>query len=175
MSTLTIGELSERSGVPASALRFYESKGLLSSTRSAGNQRRYRRDEIRRVSFILAAQKVGLGLQEIAAALATLPGGRTPTQKDWERLARGWRPMLDARIRSLEDLRDRLDSCIGCGCLSLTTCALQNPGDEAHAQGAGPRYLLGDLPRDGQGSTSGRIRRESRRSRPGNLSPGDRS
>lgn len=146
MSTLTIGELSERSGVPASALRFYESKGLLSSTRSEGNQRRYRRDELRRVSFILAAQRVGLGLSEISAALASLPGGRTPTQKDWERLAWGWRPTLEARIRSLEDLRDRLDSCIGCGCLSLTTCALQNPDDEAHAQGKGPRYLLGDLP-----------------------------
>ena len=146
MSTLTIGELSERSGVPASALRFYESKGLLSSTRTEGNQRRYRRDELRRVSFILAAQRVGLGLSDISAALASLPGGRTPTQEDWERLARGWRPTLDARIRALEDLRDRLDSCIGCGCLSLTTCALQNPDDEAHARGRGPRYLLGDLP-----------------------------
>ena len=147
MSTLTIGELSARSGVPTSALRFYESKGLLSSTRTEGNQRRYRRDELRRVSFILAAQRVGLGLGEISAALATLPGGRTPTQKDWDRLARGWRPMLDARIRALEDLRDRLDSCIGCGCLSLTACALQNPDDTASAKGEGPRYLLGDLPR----------------------------
>lgn len=146
MSTLTIGELSARSGVPTSALRFYESKGLLSSTRTEGNQRRYRRDELRRVSFILAAQRVGLGLGEISAALATLPGGRTPTQKDWGRLARGWRPMLDARIRALEDLRDRLDSCIGCGCLSLTSCALQNPDDTARVRGDGPRYLLGDLP-----------------------------
>ena len=146
MSTLTIGELSARSGVPTSALRFYESKGLLSSTRTEGNQRRYRRDELRRVSFILAAQRVGLGLSEISAALATLPGGRTPTQKDWGRLAGGWRPMLDARIRALEDLRDRLDSCIGCGCLSLSTCALQNPDDTARAKGEGPRYLLGDLP-----------------------------
>lgn len=146
MSTITIGELSERSGVPASALRFYESKGLISSTRSEGNQRRYRRDALRRVSFILAAQRVGLGLGEISASLATLPGGRTPTQKDWERLARGWRPMLESRIRSLEVLRDRLDSCIGCGCLSLTACALQNPDDEAHAKGEGPRYLLGDRP-----------------------------
>jgi len=146
MSALTIGELSERSGVPASTLRFYESKGLLSATRSEGNQRRYRRDELRRVSFILTAQRVGLGLREIGDALATLPGGRTPTPKDWERLARGWRPMLESRIRSLEDLRDRLDSCIGCGCLSLAICALQNPNDEARAQGEGPRYLLGDFP-----------------------------
>jgi MerR family transcriptional regulator, redox-sensitive transcriptional activator SoxR len=146
MSTLTIGELSERSGIPTSALRFYESKGLLTSTRSEGNQRRYRRDELRRVSFILAAQRVGLGLNEIGAALATLPGGRTPTQKDWARLARGWRPLLDSRIRALEDLRDRLDSCIGCGCLSLTTCALQNPDDAAQVKGTGPRYLLGDPP-----------------------------
>lgn len=156
MSTLTIGELSERSGVPASALRFYESRGLLSATRSGGNQRRYRRDALRRVSFILAAQRVGLGLNEIGTALATLPGGRTPTQKDWERLARGWRPMLQGRIRSLEDLRDRLDSCIGCGCLSLTTCALQNPDDEARAQGDGPRYLLGDLPPGGSKSRRSR-------------------
>jgi MerR family redox-sensitive transcriptional activator SoxR len=148
MSTLTIGELSERSGVPASTLRFYELKGLLSATRSQGNQRRYRRDELRRVSFILAAQRVGLGLREIGEALATLPGARTPTQKDWARLARGWRPMLDSRIRSLEDLRDRLDSCIGCGCLSLTACALQNPDDEARGHGEGPRYLLGDAPPD---------------------------
>ncbi len=146
MSTLTIGELSERSGVPASALRFYESKGLLFSTRSEGNQRRYRREELRRVSFVLAAQRLGLGLREIGDALATLPGGRSPTQKDWERLARGWRPMLESRIRALEDLRDRLDSCIGCGCLSLATCALQNPDDDARAKGEGPRYLLGDSP-----------------------------
>lgn len=146
MSALTIGELSDRSGVPASALRFYESRGLLSSTRTEGNQRRYSRDELRRVSFILAAQRVGLGLSEISAALDTLPDGRTPTVKDWERLARGWRPLLESRIRSLEQLRDRLDSCIGCGCLSLTKCALQNPNDQAHAQGAGPRYLLGDRP-----------------------------
>lgn len=146
MSLLTIGELSERSGVAASALRFYEGRGLISSTRTDGNQRRYRRDALRRVSFILAAQRVGLGLDEISAALATLPGARTPTQKDWERLARGWQPVLESRIRSLEDLRDRLGSCIGCGCLSLTTCALQNPDDEAHANGEGPRYLLGDRP-----------------------------
>lgn len=159
--TLTIGELSERSGVPTSALRFYESKGLLSSTRTEGNQRRYRRDELRRVSFILAAQRVGLGLSEISAALATLPGGRTPTQKDWERLARGWRPMLESRIRSLEDLRDRLDSCIGCGCLSLTTCALQNPDDQAHGKGEGPRYLLGDPPLVEPQPTRTKARRKS--------------
>ncbi|HUF33699.1 MAG TPA: redox-sensitive transcriptional activator SoxR [Acidimicrobiales bacterium] len=165
MSTLTIGELSERSGVPTSALRFYESKGLLSSTRSEGNQRRYRRDELRRVAFILAAQRVGLGLSEISTALATLPGGRTPTQKDWERLAKGWRPMLEARIRSLEELRDRLNSCIGCGCLSLTTCALQNPDDEAAAQGEGPRYLLGDLPAaQPKPGSAGKRRRDARKS-----------
>lgn len=143
---ITIGELADRSGLAHSALRFYESKGLISSTRTDGGQRRYKPDTIRRVAFILAAQQVGLTLTDIAEALAQLPGKRTPNHNDWGRIAEGWRPLLDARIHSLELLRDRLASCIGCGCLSLLTCALQNPGDEAAEHGTGPRYLLGDLP-----------------------------
>jgi len=145
---ITIGELADRSGVAASALRFYESKGLIAATRTDGGQRRYRRDTIRRVAFVLAAQQVGLSLTEIADALDGLPDARTPNQKDWQRLASGWRPLLDERIRSLELLRERLSSCIGCGCLSLDTCALQNPDDQAAKLGTGPRYLLGDPPPD---------------------------
>lgn len=143
---ITIGELADRSGLAPSALRFYESKGLLTATRTDGGQRRYKRDTIRRVAFILAAQQVGLTLTEIADALAQLPDSRTPNQKDWSGIANGWRPLLDERIHALELLRDRLASCIGCGCLSLDTCALQNPGDQAAERGTGPRYLLGDPP-----------------------------
>lgn len=146
MELITIGELAERSGLAPSALRFYESKGLLSATRTDGGQRRYRRDTIRRVAFILAAQQVGLTLTDIADALAQLPERRTPNQKDWARIANGWRPLLDERIQSLQLLRDRLATCIGCGCLSLETCALQNPEDQAADHGTGARYLLGDLP-----------------------------
>jgi MerR family redox-sensitive transcriptional activator SoxR len=141
---LSIGDVSQRTGIPATALRFYEAKGLIEPARSDSGHRRYSRDILRRVSFILAAQRVGLSLREIRVALATLPGSRTPTAPDWSRLAAAWRPMLDERIKSLELLRDRLDSCIGCGCLSLETCALQNANDEAAGGGQGPRYLLGD-------------------------------
>jgi MerR family redox-sensitive transcriptional activator SoxR len=141
---LPIGTLSERTGVAHSALRFYEAEGLISATRSEGGQRRYSRDVIRRVSFIRVAQQVGLSLEEIREALRSLPAERTPTERDWEQLARSWRPRLDAQIRLLERLRDKLDGCIGCGCLSLRTCHLVNPGDEAAARGPGPRYVLDD-------------------------------
>ena len=143
---LTIGELSERTDVAQSALRFYEAEGLIHADRSDGNQRRYHRDVLRRVSFIRIAQRVGLSLDEIKSAMASLPEARTPTKDDWARLSRSWRPQLDAQIAMLERLRDRLDGCIGCGCLSLRACALFNPDDEAGASGPGPRYLLGDPP-----------------------------
>ena len=143
-STLSIGDLAERAGVPHSALRFYEEQGLLKSARTAGGQRRYARDVLRRVAFIRAAQNVGLRLEDIAEALAQLPESRTPTKSDWTRLSTRWRTMLDARIHALEALRDQLDQCIGCGCLSLTACKLYNPADQAAARGSGPRYLLGD-------------------------------
>jgi MerR family redox-sensitive transcriptional activator SoxR len=142
--TLSIGELSERTGVATSALRFYESEGLVHATRSAGGQRRYARDAIRRVSFVRIAQEVGLSLAEVGEALASLPQQRTPTAKDWERLSRSWRPRLDAQIHMLERLRDRLSGCIGCGCLSLGVCRLVNPGDVAAERGPGPRYVLDD-------------------------------
>lgn len=141
---LSIGEFSARSGVARSALRFYETKGLLHSERSPGGQRRYHRDELRRVSFVLAAQRVGLSLDEIATALRSLPDNRVPTRSDWARLSRSWRPRLDDQIAMLERLRDRLAGCIGCGCLSLSICALHNPDDRASTQGPGPRYLLGE-------------------------------
>jgi MerR family redox-sensitive transcriptional activator SoxR len=141
-SELTIGALSERSGVAASALRFYEAEGLIHATRTAGGQRRYPRDTLRRVSFIRVAQQVGLRLDEIRVALESLPEHRTPTAKDWERLSTSWRPRLDAQIALLERLRDRLGGCIGCGCLSLRFCKLLNPGDEAGQRGPGPRHIL---------------------------------
>ena len=144
MAELTIGALSERTGVAPSALRFYEAEGLIASTRSAGGQRRYQREAIRRVSFVRIAQQVGLSLEEIRGALATLPEGRTPDRRDWERLSGSWRPRLEARIAMLERLRDRLDGCIGCGCLSLSVCRLANPGDVAGEAGPGARYLTGD-------------------------------
>lgn len=143
---IPIGELARRSGLAASALRFYEDAGLLVSGRSESGRRQFPRSILRRVAFIRAAQAVGLTLDEIRAALATLPDGRTPTQADWQRLSRGWQPLLDARIAALTRLRDQLSSCIGCGCLSLSKCALYNPGDQAAVKGAGARYLLGDKP-----------------------------
>lgn len=139
---LSIGAVSERTGVAPSALRFYEAEGLIASERTDGNQRRYHRDVIRRVSFIRVAQQVGLTLEEIGEALDSLPGNRTPTAKDWERLSRTWRPRIDAQIGVLERLRDRLDVCIGCGCLSLGVCTLANPGDVAGEAGPGPRFVL---------------------------------
>jgi MerR family redox-sensitive transcriptional activator SoxR len=138
--------VSERTGVAPSALRFYQAEGLISATRTGGGQRRFARDVLRRVSFIRVAQSVGLSLDEIREALASLPESRTPTPADWARLSRAWRPRLDAQIALLEGLRDRLDGCIGCGCLSLHVCKLFNPGDEAGQQGPGPRFLLGGRP-----------------------------
>lgn len=137
MKQLTIGEVSERSGVAASAIRFYESRGLLHSDRTSGNQRRYPMHALRRVSFIRAAQQVGLSLEEITDALATLPENRTPTKSDWTRLSRSWRSRLDEQIERAERLRDQLDSCIGCGCLSLRSCSLTNPGDMLADEGPG--------------------------------------
>jgi MerR family redox-sensitive transcriptional activator SoxR len=141
---ITIGELAARSGMAASALRFYEDQGLISAERTAGNQRVYPRPTLRRVAFIRAAQAVGLTLDEIAGALAMLPADRTPVKRDWERLSTAWRDRLDERIVELERLRDGLTSCIGCGCLSLRTCRLLNPDDRVRAKGSGARYLLGD-------------------------------
>jgi MerR family transcriptional regulator, redox-sensitive transcriptional activator SoxR len=143
---LTIGALAERTGVATSALRFYEAEGLIHATRSEGGQRRYARDTIRRVSFIRVAKEVGLTLDDIRSALASLPDDRTPTKRDWARLSAGWRPRIEHQIAVLERLRDRLTGCIGCGCLSLNACRLLNPGDEAAARGPGPRYVLDDDP-----------------------------
>jgi MerR family redox-sensitive transcriptional activator SoxR len=145
---LGIGALSERTGVRPSALRYYEAEGLITSQRTAGGQRRYHRDVLRRVSFIRVAQRVGLSLDEIRAALSSLPDERTPTREDWSRLSREWRPRLDEQIAILQRLRDRLDGCIGCGCLSLQTCRLANPGDRAGEDGPGPRYVLAPGPGD---------------------------
>lgn len=139
---MTIGEVAERAGVATSALRFYERERLIAAQRSSGGQRRYARDVLRRIAFIRAAQRVGLSLDEIRASLQSLPEGRTPTTADWTRLSRSWRPLLDRRIAELERVRDKLDSCIGCGCLSLKTCHLSNPDDAAAALGPGPRWLL---------------------------------
>jgi MerR family redox-sensitive transcriptional activator SoxR len=143
VNELTIGELSARSGVATSAIRYYEQRGLVSSRRTTGNQRRYARATLRRLAFLRTAQRVGLALEEIEAALATLPSNRTPTKADWARLSRSWRPRLDAQIAQLERLRDTLDSCIGCGCLSLRRCALSNPDDVVAARGPGPVLLEG--------------------------------
>ncbi len=141
-----IGEFSKRSGVAASALRFYETQGLLTSYRNASGRRQFARSDLRRVAFIRAAQAVGLSLEQIRAGLLSLPDGRTPNQGDWAQLSAAWRPLLDQRIADLTRLRDQLTSCIGCGCLSLTKCALYNPGDVASQKGHGARYLLGDRP-----------------------------
>jgi MerR family redox-sensitive transcriptional activator SoxR len=138
---LTIGQLSERSGVATSAIRFYESRGLLESDRTTGNQRRYAQATLRRVAFIRAAQRVGLTLDEIAEAMATLPRGRTPTKADWGRLSSSWRSRLDEQIHRIEKLRDNLDGCIGCGCLSLQKCRLYNPDDALAEEGPGPVRL----------------------------------
>ncbi len=145
---ILIGQLAQRAGVAASALRFYETQGLLTSVRSSGGQRQYPRSTLRRVAFIRAAQAVGLSLDDVRAALATLPDQRTPTQADWQRLSRQWQPLLDARIEALTQLRDQLSSCIGCGCLSLQRCKLYNPQDVAATRGSGPRFLMGDRSAD---------------------------
>jgi MerR family redox-sensitive transcriptional activator SoxR len=145
---LTIGELSQRTGMPVSAIRYYEARGLLRADRSAGNQRRFARADIRRLSFALIAQQLGLSLTEITACLAALPQGRTPTRADWAEISKLIHATLTARIALLERTRDMLDGCIGCGCLSLDRCALYNPQDRAVRAGAGPRFLLGDRARD---------------------------
>ena len=142
---LTVSDVAARSGFAPSALRFYERVGLIHATRTSGNQRRYERGVLRRLAFIHAARNVGLTLEEVAAALATLPDSRTPTRADWTRLSRSWRTRLDAQIAALEKLRDGLDSCIGCGCLSLKRCAMSNPGDIARTDGPGARYLPAPL------------------------------
>jgi MerR family transcriptional regulator, redox-sensitive transcriptional activator SoxR len=139
---LTIGALGERTGLAASALRYYEAEGLIRAERSPGGQRRFARDTLRRVAFVRVAQQVGLSLEEIRAALGSLPAGRTPDRADWARLSASWRPRLDARIELLERLRDNLDGCIGCGCLSLSACRLANPDDVVAGEGPGPRHLL---------------------------------
>lgn len=139
---LSIGDLARRAGVATSALRFYEAEGLIAGVRSSGGHRRYPRHVLRRVGFIRAAQSVGLTLPAIRAALATLPEGRTPSKADWTRLAGPWRTILDERIAALQRLRDQLDGCIGCGCLSMKSCALYNPNDAAGDQGTGARFLM---------------------------------
>jgi MerR family transcriptional regulator, redox-sensitive transcriptional activator SoxR len=143
---LSIGEIAYRSGVATSALRFYETRGLISSSRGAGNQRRYHRATLRRIAIIRVAQTLGLSLAEIATAFESLPAQRNPTRRDWERLSTRWGRQLEQRIADLQNLRDRLGGCIGCGCLSLTHCSLYNAGDGAATLGSGPRYLLGDIP-----------------------------
>jgi MerR family redox-sensitive transcriptional activator SoxR len=140
-SQLTIGELSERSGVSASALRFYERQGLIAARRTDGNQRRYDRVTLRRIALVQAGKAAGVPLERIRAALDSLPAGRSPTKRDWERLSRTWARELDERIELLQAIRDRLTTCIGCGCLSLRTCALLNPADEAAALGAGAHFF----------------------------------
>jgi MerR family redox-sensitive transcriptional activator SoxR len=143
---LTIGQLSARSGVSQSALRFYERKGLIAAYRSSGNQRRYPAVTLRRVALVQAGKAAGIPLERIRAALDTLPAGRTPTKRDWERLSHSWREELDERIATLEGIRGRLTGCIGCGCLSLRRCALLNPADEAAQRGPGAHYLLESRP-----------------------------
>lgn len=138
---LTVGEVAARSGVAVSTIHFYESKGLIKSRRNAGNQRRYARDVLRRVAVIKVAQRVGIPLASIGEALATLPEGRTPTAKDWSKLSARWKEELDDRIARLTQLREQLNQCIGCGCLSLEHCRLRNPLDELSDQGAGPVLL----------------------------------
>ncbi len=144
---MTVGEVAERSGFAPSALRFYEREGLLSARRTTGGQRRYERSVLRRLAFIRAARNVGLRLDEVAAALDSLPGGRAPTRQDWTRLSRSWRRRLDEQIDALGRLRDGLDSCIGCGCLSLRRCAFSNPDDLAAVSGPGAAYLPAPLRR----------------------------
>ncbi|WP_017593175.1 redox-sensitive transcriptional activator SoxR [Nocardiopsis potens] len=139
---LTVGQVAERSGVAVSALHFYERQGLIHSRRTAGNQRRYTRDTLRRLAFIRVSQRVGIPLARIRTALESLPDERTPTTQDWARLSSTWHTELNARIEQLQRLRDDLTDCIGCGCLSLERCALSNPHDELAAQGPGPRRLL---------------------------------
>ncbi|MDK1472387.1 redox-sensitive transcriptional activator SoxR [Streptomyces sp. 549] len=140
---LTVGETAERSGVSTSALRFYERNGLIQSRRTTGNQRRYSRDTLRRVAFIRASQRVGISLEKIRAVLELLPESRTPNREDWARVSECWQNDLNTRITQLQELRDNLTGCIGCGCLSLDRCALANPKDVVAEEGPGPRHLTG--------------------------------
>ena len=141
---LSIGDLSVRTGLSVSAIRFYEKKGLINPDRNAGNQRRYEGSDIRRLSFILIAQQIGLSIEEIKETMAALPEGRTPTKADWGKISRRFRKTLEDRIAMMERMRDRLDGCIGCGCLSLKVCQLYNPEDRAYRLGVGPRYIVSD-------------------------------
>ncbi|MCU1601468.1 MAG: redox-sensitive transcriptional activator SoxR [Frankiales bacterium] len=138
---LTVGDVAHRSGFAVSALRFYEREGLITATRTSGGQRRYERSVLRRLAFVRAARNIGLSLEEVRQALDTLPGGRTPTKADWARLSKAWSARLDEQIRALRALREGLDSCIGCGCLSLRRCAISNPSDVAATRGVGAVYL----------------------------------
>ena len=143
---LSIGQVATRTGMSVSAIRFYEEAGLVSPDRNLGGQRRFLRSDIRRLSFILIAQQLGFSLDEIRTRLESLPQGRTPTQTDWKKISREFRLVLDDRIALMTRMRDRLDGCIGCGCLSLKNCALYNPDDRINKNGAGPRYIVGDSP-----------------------------
>jgi MerR family redox-sensitive transcriptional activator SoxR len=149
LDLLTIGEVSRRSGVAASALRFYEERGLISSERAGSGHRRFPRPVLRRIAFIVFAQRIGLSLEEIGAELAKLPPDRAPTRRDWSRLSSSWTSRIDERIAELERLKLGLTECIGCGCLSLDRCRLANPEDRAGRRGAGPRYWIGDRPLGG--------------------------
>jgi MerR family redox-sensitive transcriptional activator SoxR len=150
-SLLSIGDLARRTGLSVSAIRFYEARGLVNPVRTGGNQRRFLRSDIRRLSFAVIAQRLGLTLGEIETELSTLPQGRAPTGDDWRAISQRVRGALDVQIAMLEKTRDMLDECIGCGCLSLERCALYNPRDRAARAGAGPRFLLGDRPSDFEG------------------------
>lgn len=145
---LPIGELARRTGLAVSAIRFYEQKGLVTAKRNAGGQRRFLRADIRRLSFVMIAQRLGFSIAEIRAQLQKLPESSAPTDKDWTRISKEFRQTLNDRIENLIQLRDKLDGCIGCGCLSLKTCALHNRGDKAASLGAGPRYLMGNRHQD---------------------------
>lgn len=142
MAQLTIGDLARRTGLAVSAIRFYETHGIVAPLRNAGGHRRYGRSDIRRLSFVMAAQKLGFSLSEITPHLAKLPAHKAPSKADWTRISKGFRVDIEARIQALEALRDRLDGCIGCGCLSLRSCALYNPDDRLGRDGPGPRTLL---------------------------------
>ncbi len=141
---LSIGQLADRTGLSVSAIRFYETKGLVAPMRNAGGQRRFHRSDIRRLSFVMIAQQLGLPIRDIVFALTSLPQGRAPTQKDWTKISKKVRDELDNRIDALTRTRKNLDSCIGCGCLSLKKCTLYNPDDKASVHGAGPRYIIGN-------------------------------
>lgn len=153
---LTIGDVADRAGVAGSAIRYYESLGLIASTRTSGNQRRYARSVLRRIAVIQAAQHVGLSLAEVSDAFAQFPADHAPTKRDWARLAREWRPQLDRRIAALQQVRDGLSMCVGCGCLSMRQCAIYNPDDALATQGSGARRVF---PEGAEASTTRRARR----------------